>query len=924
MAIPITRRTGAGPIRPRRVSTFGRLAMALALVATGLGLAAGPAGAAAEQQPAQRPATAEQQPAPRPAAADPRIDFWEGDDGTQDRVCILPFQEGAEVDFEEDDFSCENDEARSATLFDLSPGMTVTVFNDPGCGTGDDWTTIQVLRPIGPEGHLIGWFEGTFSDGTVDVTYHDHGGLAGKVSCVRTDTPDWDEDAIPDAVERFGIRNAAGDVVMDLNAMGVSPCRKTILVEVDWMNGIDASGAGDGHDHRPSEEAIREATSAMEHAPVTGPTTCPYPGEQTGNGIQLRIDVDGEIPEREVYELPADVDALMNDPAYFDPARAPYVRYNPWIHLYEVDGKNRGSSGLAPAGTDARSFTVSLGGFTNPEGTPREQSGTFLHELGHTLGLGHGGGDGVNFKPNYLSVMNYRFQTSGVTVETEFGAFSTPDYSEDALPPLDAAQLVEADGIGDGSALTAWFDPDGDTRTGRGDQPLDWNDNLTIDTGRVSVPLTGDLCVAPGPNGVLDTGNVASDVVVGQTIRNGSDFTCDTVADSVQADDVQVEAVGLNERFLAGYDDWEHVDLRAGAPAQGGVPELTASDAQAIQEGWDDALSPDRTVRLGEPPAGSGAVTHGVAVDDRFVYATHYLQPAGNPPPPAPDPGHLVVLDRVTLQEVARVPVGHSPRSVAVNPVSGKVYVVNYGVQSYSVTVVNRDTWDVAATIPVGQAPIDVAVNTNLNRVYVSVPFQEQIKVIDGATDTLRAPIPIGRGPMGLAVDHTTNTLWVARTHRSSAPFVTGVSAVTDRPTGYQIHPMLDLGDALNQPVDVAVDPTHDRVYVANLGGGGVHPNLAAVDRTDRTLIDTVPLTGPARSVAVNGYSDTIFVAGEGRVDVIAGSTLERVRRIPAAPQTGFTLPIAVEQGTGRRLYVGDIRTGRLSRFSFTSGEAVP
>jgi hypothetical protein len=57
---------------------------------------------------------------------------------------------------------------------------------------------------------------------------------------------------------------------------------------------------------------------------------------------------------------------------------------------------------------------------------------TFMHELGHNLGLAHGGGfggggnypvcasgycyftDSVNYKPNYLSVMNYLFQPTGV------------------------------------------------------------------------------------------------------------------------------------------------------------------------------------------------------------------------------------------------------------------------------------------------------------------------------------------------------------------------------------------------------------------------------------------------------------------------------------------------------------------------------
>ncbi|MBK7585771.1 MAG: hypothetical protein IPI67_36990 [Myxococcales bacterium] len=36
-----------------------------------------------------------------------------------------------------------------------------------------------------------------------------------------------------------------------------------------------------------------------------------------------------------------------------------------------------------------------------------EPAGSFMHELGHTLHLEHGGADSLNYKPNYPSVMNY-------------------------------------------------------------------------------------------------------------------------------------------------------------------------------------------------------------------------------------------------------------------------------------------------------------------------------------------------------------------------------------------------------------------------------------------------------------------------------------------------------------------------------------
>lgn len=72
----------------------------------------------------------------------------------------------------------------------------------------------------------------------------------------------------------------------------------------------------------------------------------------------------------------------------------------------ELPAKDEGPFG----GND---FQVTLGGWDVSGGTLQEQQGTFMHELGHTLGLGHGGtvDDHENYKPNYYSVMSYMWQT---------------------------------------------------------------------------------------------------------------------------------------------------------------------------------------------------------------------------------------------------------------------------------------------------------------------------------------------------------------------------------------------------------------------------------------------------------------------------------------------------------------------------------
>ena len=97
-------------------------------------------------------------------------------------------------------------------------------------------------------------------------------------------------------------------------------------------------------------------------------------------------------------------------------------------------------------------FIVTLGRWLdedgNPGGTWRDQSGTFMHELGHTLGLLHGGDDDIGFKPNYLSIMNPHWQVPlpadpNIGWRLDYSRFGPED-----LPSLDESSLNEHVGIG--------------------------------------------------------------------------------------------------------------------------------------------------------------------------------------------------------------------------------------------------------------------------------------------------------------------------------------------------------------------------------------------------------------------------------------------------------------------------------------------
>jgi len=109
-------------------------------------------------------------------------------------------------------------------------------------------------------------------------------------------------------------------------------------------------------------------------------------------------------------------------------------------------------------------FMVTLGLWDNQTGTTFVQGSTLLHELGHNLGLKHGGvvRSGLieaNCKPNYQSVMNYLFQVHGLLLPS---GSPTIDLSRQELPSLTENALSEASGLGTPTTyLPSWYAPTG-------------------------------------------------------------------------------------------------------------------------------------------------------------------------------------------------------------------------------------------------------------------------------------------------------------------------------------------------------------------------------------------------------------------------------------------------------------------------------
>ncbi len=293
--------------------------------------------------------------------------------------------------------------------------------------------------------------------------------------------PDQDGDGLCDDWEVSGL-DCDGDGTIDLTLVGADLEHKDLYVEIDAMAGL-----------APDAGALSMVVSAFANAPVDNPDGT--------TGINLHLDIDEtDIPVaawpnawdgfEAVKEVRFCTAAQRSDPNYDNILAAKEKAYRYCIFASSHSGST--SSGLAELPGD--DFMVTLGLWTTPGGTVEQQASTFMHELGHTLGLDHGGDDDINFKPNYYSIMNYMWQIripaaiAGTAPELQAVHDSWQlDYSHSAFPTLEENALDEDAGLAGNAGVSLLVGPPMGrlaAQVVRMGGPVDWNrDGDTVDTG---------------------------------------------------------------------------------------------------------------------------------------------------------------------------------------------------------------------------------------------------------------------------------------------------------------------------------------------------------------------------------------------------------------------------------------------------------
>jgi hypothetical protein len=244
--------------------------------------------------------------------------------------------------------------------------------------------------------------------------------------------PDNDCDALADAWEASGYDvNSDGIIDLNLPALGANPNHKDIFLEIDYMQY-----------HAPRPGVVEAVVAAFAGAPVSNP--------DSNNGISLHPIVNEQIPHQTSIQLWTAFDSLKD--TYFGTsserskpanivAKDNIYHYVLFVHQYN----GLSSSGISELPGD--DIIISLGApgwgtyYGHTVGSVDQQQGTLMHELGHNLGLRHGGNVDENCKPNYLSVMSYSRQFS------DYVGNRPLDYSRSSLGQLNEASLSETNGV---------------------------------------------------------------------------------------------------------------------------------------------------------------------------------------------------------------------------------------------------------------------------------------------------------------------------------------------------------------------------------------------------------------------------------------------------------------------------------------------
>jgi uncharacterized protein len=196
-----------------------------------------------------------------------------------------------------------------------------------------------------------------------------------------------------------------------------------------------------------------------------------------------------------------------------------------------------------------------------------------------------------------------------------------------------------------------------------------------------------------------------------------------------------------------------------------------------------------------------------------------------------------------------------SPRAIAVNPKTHKVYAVNS--ETGMVTVID-DAAQSSATVKVGDEPAAIAINADTNKIYVGNGGSGTVSVIDGATNAVTATVPVGELPYVVAVNPATNQIYISKTFSNT---LTVLDGKTNRTNVLKVGVQADA---------IAVDSLANKIYLTSYEGS----TITVIDSANNRFT-TVPADFHVWGIAVNPATSKVYLTstGNSKLTVIDAKT---------------------------------------------------